>query len=86
MQWSEIRRHYPDQWLLLEALQAHSEANHRILDQLAVVGVYSDSQAAWKGYAQLHLEAPACELYVFHTSRETLDVLERHWLGVRAAV
>ena len=86
MQWSEIRRHYPDQWLLLEALQAHSEANHRVLDQLAIVGAFSDSQAALKGYTQLHREAPARELYVFHTSRETLEILERRWLGVRAAI
>ena len=86
MQWSDIRRHYPDQWLLLEAVQAHSEANHRILDELAVIDVYGDSQAALTGYAQLQREAPARELYVFHTSRENLDVLERRWLGIRAAV
>jgi hypothetical protein len=85
MQWSDIRHHYPDQWLLLEALQAHSAGNHRILDELAIVGVFDDSQTALKGYNQLHREAPARELYVFHTSRETLEVLERHWLGIRAA-
>ncbi|WP_295436070.1 hypothetical protein [uncultured Thiodictyon sp.] len=25
MQWHEIRAHYPQQWLLLEAVKAHSE-------------------------------------------------------------
>jgi len=25
------------------------------------------------------------ELYVFHTSRETLDITERRWLGIRGA-
>jgi hypothetical protein len=85
MQWSDIRRHYPDQWLLLEALTAHSEGNHRVLEQLAIVAAFSDSQSALAGYAQLHRDAPTRELYVFHTSRERLDVMERRWLGIRAS-
>lgn len=85
MQWAEIRRHYPEQWLLLEALDAHTEGNQRILEQLAVLGAFDDSQSAMRRYAQLHHVAPARELYVFHTSRETLNVTERRWYGVRAA-
>jgi len=83
MKWHEIRTHYPQQWLLLEAIKAHSEANKRILEQLAIVGTFSDSSTALKSYQQLHHEAPERELYVFHTSRETLDVTERRWLGIR---
>ena len=82
MKWQEIRAHYPQQWLLLEAIQAHSEAEQRILEQLAVIGAFSDSTTALESYRQLHHEAPERELYVFHTSRETLDVQERRWLGV----
>lgn len=85
MQWQEIRTHYPQQWLLLEAVKAHSEANRRILDKLAVVGTYPDSVAAMQEYAQFHREAPQRELYVFHTGRETLDIIERTWLGIRSA-
>ena len=85
MKWHEIRTHYPQRWLLLEAIKAHSEANKRILEQLAVVGTFSDSVTALKSYQQLHHEAPERELYVFHTSRETLDVTERRWLGIRGA-
>ena len=85
MKWHEIRTHYPQRWLLLEAIKAHSEANKRILEQLAVVGTFSDSVTALQSYQQLHHEAPERELYVFHTSRETLDVTERRWLGIRGA-
>ena len=85
MKWHEIRTHYPQQWLLIEAIKAHSEANKRILEQLAVVGTFPDSSTALKSYQQLHHEAPERELYVFHTSRETLDVTERRWLGIRGA-
>ena len=83
MQWQEIRAHYPQQWLLVEAVKAHTEADKRILDQLAVVDAFSDSVAAMKRYAQLHREAPQRELYVFHTSRDALDITERSWLGIR---
>ena len=83
MQWQEIRKHYPQQWLLIEAIKARSEASKRILEQLAVLSIFPDSAAAMKGYMQLHREAPERELYVFHTSRETLDITERRWLGIR---
>ncbi|MCL0060427.1 hypothetical protein M1N93_02405 [Dehalococcoidia bacterium] len=85
MKWQEIRIHYPQRWLLVEAIQARSEARKRILEELAVVGTFSDSVTALKSYQQLHHEAPERELYVFHTSRETLDVTERRWLGIRGA-
>jgi hypothetical protein len=85
MQWQEIRQHYPQQWLLLEAIKAHSEADKRILDQLAVVSTFPDSVSAMNNYARLHREAPERELYVFHTSREVLDIIERRWLGIRGA-
>ena len=53
MQWQEIRNHYPQQWLLVEAIKAHSEANKRVLDQLAVVNTYPDSVQAMRSYVQL---------------------------------
>jgi len=85
MQWAEIRQHYPDQWLMVEAIKAHSEADRRILDQLAVVGAFSDSTAALQSYALLHKEDPQRELYVLHTSRSDPEIRERHWLGIRGA-
>ncbi len=86
MKWQEIRERYPAQWLLVEAIEAHSEADQRVIDQLAVVETFPDSSSALHGYARLHREAPERELYVFHTSRETLGVRERRWLGIRGAV
>ncbi|OIO90855.1 MAG: hypothetical protein AUK03_12360 [Anaerolineae bacterium CG2_30_64_16] len=85
MKWEEIRRRYPDQWLLVEAIKAHSDAGKRIVEQLSVVSEFPDSIAALKDYAQLHREAPKRELYVLHTSREGLDIAERTWLGIRSA-
>lgn len=83
MHWQEIRNHYPQRWLLVEAVKARSDSSKRILEQLAVVNTFPDSATALKAYAELHREAPERELYVFHTSRETLDITERRWLGIR---
>ncbi len=83
MNWQEIRERYPQQWLLLEAIKARTKANHRILDQLAVLGAFPNSGVALQKYTDLHRTEPERELYVFHTSRATLDVTERRWLGLQ---
>lgn len=83
MKWEEIRRQYQQQWLLVEAIEARSEAENRILDDLAVLDIFPDSVIAMQRYAELHRLDPARELYVFHTDRAELNVTERRWLGVR---
>lgn len=83
MTWEEIRRHFPHQWLLLEAIEAYSEPGKRIVKQLSVLNTFPDSVAAMKAYAKLHHEMPMREFLVFHTDREQLDIHERTWLGLR---
>ncbi len=83
MKWQEIRKHYPHQWLMIEAIKARSEAGKRILDDLAIVSAFPDSRTAMKGYIQLHRQSPERELYVLHTDRQALDIVERKWLGIR---
>ena len=85
MKWEEIRTHYPQQWLLVEAIEAHSEGDRRITDQLAVVDTFEDSRTALHRYAKLHHDEPERELYVLHTSREKLEIIERRWLGIWGA-
>lgn len=85
MTWPEIRLQYPHQWLLVEAIQAHSQCGRRLLDELAVVDRYTDGGAAMRGYLDLHRGSPSRELYVLHTDRKDLDIEERFWLGLRPA-
>ena len=85
MRWQEIRARYPQQWLLVEAIQARSESGMRVLEDIQVVDGFADSSEALQQYAKLHHEALDRELYVFHPSRDRLDVAERQWLGVRVA-
>ena len=83
MQWQEIRTHYPSQWLLVEAVEAHTDGRTRVFDDLAVIDAFADSESALARYRDLHRAAPDRELLVVHTSREHLDVTVRQWLGIR---
>ncbi len=83
MRWTEIRRQYPNQWLVVEALEAHTEEIHRKLDEMTVVEVCPDGAAAYQQYRELHQQHPQREFYFLHTGREELDIRERHWLGLR---
>ena len=84
MLWSDIRKTHPDQWLVIEALQAHTTPNNqRKLDEMAVVEIYADGSAAMSGYRHLHSQYPVREFYFVHTSREKLDIRERQWVGIR---
>lgn len=83
MRWSEARETYPGQWLIIEALEAHTEDNRRILDRIAVVEVCPDGASAMQRYRRLHQQYPMREFYFAHTSRESLEIMERRWLGIR---
>lgn len=84
MLWSEIRTAYPDQWLIIEALEAHTTPdNHRHLDRMAVVEKCADGSHAMKGCRQLYKRFPDREFYFVHTSRDGLEIRERRWLGIR---
>ncbi len=84
MQWPEIRKAYPNEWLIIEALQAHtSSTQQRLLDKIAVIERCADGNSAMMRYRRLHQQHPAREFYFVHTSRENLDIREQQWLGIR---
>jgi hypothetical protein len=85
MHWDDIRRRYPHQWLLVEAVEAHSTAGKRILEDLKVLETFPDGSAAFSGYKEVRRKAPQRELYVLHTDREALEVSELRWFGVLGA-
>ena len=84
MQWQDVRASYPNQWLIVEALAAHTQADsHRHLEQLAVIESCVSAEAAMQQYRLLHRQYPEREFYFVHTSRKDLDIVERQWLGIR---
>ncbi len=84
MLWTEIREAYPDQWLIVEALEAHTTPDrHRLLDRMTVVEKCSDGSLAMRGCRRLYQKFPDRELYFVHTSRGEIKIRERRWLGIR---
>ena len=84
MKWLDVRRKYPNQWLIIEALQAHTTAeSQRILDAVKVIEHCANSVIAMQSYRHLHERYPEREFYFAHTSREQLDIRERVWAGIR---
>ena len=83
MQWDDIRQRYRDQWLVIEALDAHSEEHRRVLDRIVVVELCPDGATALRRYRQLHADHPERELYFVHTGNEQLDIDEQPWVGIR---
>ena len=83
MKWPDVRSAYPEQWLVIEALEAHSAEQQRVLDRIAIIEACANGQAAFKSYQRLHKEYPQREFYYVSTDREELDIRERSWLGIR---
>ncbi len=83
MQWKQIREKYPNKWILVEAIKAHTESNKRIIEQLTVIDSYIDVSEALCFYKQLHKKTPDREYYVVHTDNDNLEIYERKWVGIR---
>ncbi len=84
MQWAEIRKYFPNEWLVIEALRAHTTADtRRHLDKITVVDRCTDGMAAFTSYRNLHSEFPTREFFYVNTYREELEIYERRWLGIR---
>ena len=83
MQWEHVRAAYPDQWVIVEALEAHTERNRRVFDRLSVVEPCASGEAALRRYRELHRQHADRELYFLHTTNQDPDVEERSWTGIR---
>ena len=83
MRWPEVREAHPDQWLVIEVLEAHADLDRRVLDRVAVLEVCADGRTTMKRYAELRREHPNRDLCFVHTSASELKIEERLWLGIR---
>ena len=87
MNWQQIRTQYPEQWLLIEAIEAHIGQKHqRLLDQIAVVEQCVDGLEAFRRYQVFRWQFPKQEYYHVHTRREELDIVDEVRLGSRLGV
>lgn len=84
MQWLDVRQAYPNEWLIIEALDAETTQDHmRNLKRISIIERYADGGAALQSYRRLHQQYPLREFYYVHSSREKLDIREQNWVGIR---
>lgn len=67
MNWYDVKKEYPNKWVLVKAINAKTE----------------NGKDALKEYAIKHKLNKNDEMYVYHSSKENLEILERVWMGVR---
>lgn len=84
MRWSDVRAAHPDQWLVIEALEARTEDRRRIVDRIAVVENCPDGANALRRYRELHRDHRDRELYFVNTDNSVLDIEELLWTGIRS--
>lgn len=84
MLWTEVRSHYPQQWLLVEAIDGCSTVeHHRLITRFAVIEQCDDGLSAFHCYVKYHKLNPDREYYYVHTERPSLDIIEETCLGLR---
>ncbi len=69
MQWQEVRTIYPDQYVLLEILDSHTEDNIQFVDEVALVRAIQDPDEATR-------ELLKCKNnnIVYHTGQEKIAI------------
>lgn len=83
MKWTDVRNKYPNKWILIKVIEAKSENGLRIVENLEVLNTFERSQDALKEYSIKHKLNKSDEMYVYHSSKDSLKISERVWMGVR---
>lgn len=84
MNWEDIRKMYPSQWVLIEAIDSRTEGEKRIIERMNVIDSFADDgDNAFQKYIELHKIHKDREYYIYHTSNEFLNIGVKKWLGVR---
>jgi hypothetical protein len=83
MKWYVVREQFPDKLVLVESLTATSKNNIRTIEEMSILSDFTDSMTAWQEYKKLHKNNPDKELYIFHTSKEKAEVVEKFFAGIR---
>ncbi len=78
MKWEEVKKIYPDKYVLLQVLESHIEGERKYIDDVALIRALNDSKEATR---ELVNAKPGT--LVYHTSKERIEVLIRRNIGFR---
>lgn len=48
MKWSEVRQHFPNRCVLVEALKTEKTGKERVIEEISVIDDFDNGNAAWK--------------------------------------
>ena len=81
MKWEEVRRIYPDSFVLLQILDSHVEGDKKYIDDVAIIKAIDDPSEATH---ELVNAKPGT--LVYHTKKERIEVLIRKSIGLRGVM
>jgi hypothetical protein len=82
MTWKEVQQHFPDHWVVFEALSSESKDDHWHIYDVSVVQVFNKVAPA----RELHrVTQPTKAFAVMHTLHTETNIPESHWSGVRVS-
>ena len=73
MLWSEVRKTYPNKWVVFDGLKQYEEDNKLIVEDLAILEVFSDLNTAYQYYCDLHKQDKSRNLNIGDTRKENLE-------------
>ncbi|SNS64364.1 hypothetical protein SAMN05446037_101572 [Anaerovirgula multivorans] len=78
MKWQEVRRLYPNQYVVLEELESHIEGNKKYVEDVAIIKPIDDSKEATR-----ELVRSKGKKFVYHTAEDTIVIEIVRSPGVR---
>lgn len=86
MQWSEVRKDYPNMWVVIEAMTSHVKDNEETIEEVTVVNSFKESSDAYLNYRKIHKQQPQRDYLFASTANKELKVKVQYWTGVRGKV
>lgn len=73
MLWNEVRKAYPNKWIVFDSLKQHEEDNKLIIEDIAIIEVFDDINKAYKYYCELHKQNKTRQLNISSTKETELQ-------------
>lgn len=83
MKWIDIRKAYPDKWVVVEGLKTRMQGDTKYFDKVSIMESFDDGTKAMKLCNRLHKEYPRRDFHFIHTSYEKLKIPLKRWIGIR---
>lgn len=81
MKWEEVRKIYPERYVLLQVLESHVDGDKKYINDVAIIRAIDDSKEATR---ELVNAKPGT--LVYHTGKDKIEILIRKRVGFRGVM